>query len=163
MKKPLIILLLISQIVAFSQTKKETFDYINEKLELYKLDDSKTNYVFIFQEVKIDDKEYINLIEICTLFSRCSTAYSFKPDNYSSITTKENAETIWIEIHCKYNSIETQEIDLNTRKRYIGEDVSKITIILGKDTPQNEIDKIKRAFLHLLKLYGVEKIDLFEK
>lgn len=146
----------------FGQTKSETYEYLNEKLEMYKLDDIETNYVYIFQEVEIDDKEKINFLEICTIFKRCSTAYFLNPKDYSGFTTKDKTNTKWIEIFFKPNSIENQQIDLETRKRYKGVSTSRITIILDKSTPEREFRKIKKAFLHLLKLYGVEKKDLFD-
>ena len=95
-------------------------------------------------------------------FKLCSTAYFLNPTDYSGITTKDKTETKWIEIFFKPNSVETQQIDLDTKKRYKGDSTSRITIILDKNTPESEIGKMKKAFLHLLKLYGVEKKDLFD-
>ena len=50
----------------FGQTKSETYEYLNEKLEMYKLDDIQTNYIYMFQEVEIDNKKVINFLEFCT-------------------------------------------------------------------------------------------------
>ncbi|MEW4925783.1 hypothetical protein [Algibacter sp. 2305UL17-15] len=158
----LIIILVVSQTNLFSQTKKETYDYLNEKLEIYKLEDIKINYIYKFQEVQIENENYINLIVFCTLFSTCTTAYLFQPKNYSTLLIKEKDEAIWVEIHCKPNSIESEQFDLETEKRHKGDNKSKMTIILDKNTPVDEINKIKKAFIHLLKLYGVEKKDIFD-
>lgn len=158
----LIIILVVYQTNSFSQTKKETYNYLNEKLEIYKLEDIKINYTYIFQEVEIENKNYVNFLEFCTLFSQCSTSYLFEPKDYSTVVIKEKPETIWVEIHCKPNSISTETIDLKTKKRFKGDSVSKITIILDKDTPESETDKIKKSFVHLLKLYGIEKKDIFD-
>lgn len=158
----IVILFSLSIIQTFCQTKSETYNYLNEKLEMHKYEDIKTNYVYMFQEVEIESKKTINFLEICTAFQLCSTAYFINPEDYSGITTKEKPGTKWVEIYFRPNSIETQQIDLNTENRYKGDNVSRITIILDKSTPRDEIEKIQKAFLHLLKIYGVEKKDLFD-
>jgi len=146
----------------FGQTKSETYEYLNEKLEMYKLNDIQTNYIYMFQEVEIDNKKVINFLEFCTTFKLCSTAYFLNPTDYAGITTKDKTETKWIEIFFKPSSVQTQQIDLDTKKRYKGDSTSRITVILDKNTPESEIGKMKKAFLHLLKLYGVEKKELFD-
>jgi len=129
---------------------------------MYKLETLETNYIYMFQEVEIKSEKVINFLEFCTTFELCSTAYFISPTNYYGIATKNKTNAIWIELYFKPNSITTQQIDLDTKYRFKGDNVSRVTIILGKNTPKNEIDKIKKAFLHLLKLYGVEKKDLFD-
>lgn len=39
------------------QTKSKTYEYLNEKLEMYKLDDIQANYIFMFQEMKLKIKK----------------------------------------------------------------------------------------------------------
>ncbi|WP_291869193.1 hypothetical protein [Maribacter sp.] len=80
-------------------------------------------------------------------------------NEYTGITVKENAESKWIEILFKTNSIETQQININTEKHFKVDSASRVKIILEKDTPQSEMNKIKKAFVDLLKMYAVEKTE----
>ncbi len=102
----------------------------------------------------------IKFIQFCRTFKLCSTAYYLENTNeYTGITVKENAESKWIEILFKTNSIETQQININTEKHFKVDSASRVKIILEKDTPQSEMNKIKKAFVDLLKMYAVEKTE----
>jgi hypothetical protein len=163
MKKNLLIILIITITNTYSQTKKETYEYLNEKIGIYKLEKPNLKYYYLIQEVVIDNKEHINFLDFCTVGSITPlvTVYFFEPKDYTAIVNKDKSESIWIEIYCKYNSIERQDVDFKTKERTQKKPTSKIEIVLGNDTPPEVINKIEKAFIHLLKLYGVEKKEKF--
>lgn len=163
MKNFFIVLFLLSIYTKYSsQTKAETYQYLNDKIDMYKLDDSEKNYNYILQEVDIEQKKVINFIQFCTKFKLCSTAYFLNINEYTEISVKEKAESKSIEIFFKSNSIETLQIDINTEEDFKGYSASQITIILGNDTPQSEVNKIKNAFVDPLRIYDVEKKNTFD-
>jgi len=80
----------------------------------------------------------------------------------TGITVKEKTERKWIELFFKSNSIKTQNINIKTEEHFKGDSTSRIAIILKKDTPQSKVNKIKKAFVGLLKMYGIEKNVAFD-
>ena len=143
-----------------SQTKAEALLSLGEKIDMHKLEDIETNYNYLLEEVEFKKKKVIKFIQFCRTFKLCSTAYFLNTNEYTGISVKENAESKWIEILFKTNSIETQKININTEEHFEGDSASQIKIFLEKDTPQHEVNKIKTAFVDLLKMYNIEKKDV---
>lgn len=149
--------LLLTYTECSSQTKAEALIALGEKIDIHKFNSTEKNYNYLLQEVEFKKKKVIRFIQFCTTFKLCSTAYFLNTNEYIEITVKENTESKWIEIVFKTNSIETQKININTEEHFKGDPASRIKIILEKDTPQSEINKIKKAFVNLFKMYSIEK------
>ena len=86
---------------------------------------------------------------------------TFAPKNFRSIITVEKSNTTWLKIICDEKSVNLLDKDSNG-KIFIWDTTSSITFILNKGTQKEEIDRLKKAFYHLMKLYGYEKKDLFD-
>lgn len=160
MKRKIIILLITLQsIVAGSQTKKETYDYISNKLLAYALNDAEVTYKYSIGELKNTTKPYIIIVEKCSAYG--SMACTFSPKDFNYLTVKNNTSNKWLIINCKSNSIEEFDIS-STGKPEKFSTSSSFEFILDKDIPKEEIERLKKAFAHLFKLYGVEKKELFD-
>ncbi len=58
MKNLFIVLFLLSTYTkCLGQTKAETYQYLNEKIDMYKLDNTETNYNYLLEEVDIKQKK----------------------------------------------------------------------------------------------------------
>ncbi len=143
-----------------SQTKAEALQSLGEKIDIHKLYDSKKNYNYLLEEVDFNHKKTIKFIQFCTAGKLCSTAYYLTAKKYSEITVKQTDKTKYIQIFFPNNSIETKKINIKTEEHFDGETASSITIFLEKNTPQTEVNKIKKGFIDLLKMYNIEKKDI---
>ncbi|WP_435262065.1 hypothetical protein [Tenacibaculum sp. nBUS_03] len=141
-----------------SQTKAEALLYLNEKIDTHKLYDSEKNYNYLLHEVEINNNKTIKFIQFCTAFKLCSTAYYLTAKEYSKITVKEEVESKYIQIFFPNNSIGTKKINIKTEEHFDGKNSSSITIFLEKETPHSEVDKIKKGFVDLFKMYNIEKM-----
>ena len=140
-----------------SQTKAEALLSLGEKIDTHKLYDSEKNYNYLLEEVEINNNKTIKFIQFCTAFKLCSTAYYLTVKEYSKITVKEEAESKYIQIFFPNNSIETKKINIKTEEHFDGKNSSSITIFLEKETPHSEVDKIKKGFVDLFKMYNIKK------
>ncbi len=140
-----------------SQTKAEKMKELNEKIDIYKLNDVEKNYNYLLEEVDIEHNKTIKFIQFCPAFKLCSTAYYLDANKYSEIAVKEKDESKYIEIFFPNNSIETKKINIKTEEHFNGENASSIKIFLEKNTPQSEVNKIKKGLVDLLKMYGIEQ------
>ncbi len=157
MKNLFIVLFLLSICTnCLSQTPAEIYEYLNEKIDIYKLNDTEKNYNYIVEEVDVNQNKRINFIQFCTTFKLCSRAYLLNPREYTGIAVKEKSEGILIELSFKSNSITTEKININTEEHFKGDSASKVSIILGNDTPESEVNKIKKGFIKLFRMYDVE-------
>ena len=141
-----------------SQTKAEALLSLNEKIDTHKLYDSEKNeYNYLLEEVEINNNKTIKFIQFCTAFKLCSTAYYLTAKEYSKITVKEEVESKYIQIYFPNNSIKTANINIKTEEHFDGKNSSSITIFLEKETPHSEVDKIKKGFVDLFKMYNIKK------
>ncbi len=140
-----------------SQTKAEAFLFLNEKIDIHKLYDSKKNYNYLVEEVNFKHKNTIKFIQFCTAEKLCSTAYYLTAKEYSDITVKQKAESKYVQIVFPNNSIETKNINIKTEEHFDGENASSIKIFLEKNTPQSEVNKIKKGLIDLLEMYNIKK------
>lgn len=140
-----------------SQTKVEKYKHLNEKIDIYKLNDPKKNYNYLFHEVVIKEKKVIKFIQFCTAFKLCSRAYYLDTNEYAKIVVIDKAMSKSLEIYFKPNSINTQKINIKTEEHFKGDLATKFTISLNKDTPNSEVNNIKEALVALLKEYGIKK------
>lgn len=145
-----------------SQTKAKALLSLGEIIDIHKLYDSKKNYNYLLEEVTINQNKTIKFIQFCTAYKLCSTAYYLTAKEYSEITVKEKAESKYIQIFFPNNSIETKKINIKTEEHFNGETASSITIFLEKDTPQSEVNKIKKGFVDVLKMYGIKKKNILD-
>ena len=143
------------------QSKEETYKYLTDKLTSYALKDVNIKYSYIIQEAKFESHFLINIIEGCSC--GISTAYFFTPKDYISLIQKDKPEAIWYELNVGMNSFSGFYVDNKTGdKSPMKERNPVITMVLDKDTPKKEYERIHKAFNHLLKLYGVKKKELFD-
>ncbi|WP_438426232.1 hypothetical protein [Aquimarina macrocephali] len=163
MKKLFVALFLLSIYTkCSSQTKAEALISLGEKIDLNKLYDSEKNYNYLLEEVDFNHKKTIKFIQFCTAFKLCSTAYYLTAKEYSKITVKQKAESKYIQIFFPNNSIKTKKINIKTEEHFNGETASSITIFLEKDTPQSEVNKIKKGFVDLFKMYTIKRKDILD-
>ncbi len=143
-----------------SQTKAEAFQSLSKKIDMHKLYDSKKNYNYLLHEADFNHEKTIKFIQFCIDGELCSTAYYLTAKEYSEITVKETDKRKCIQIFFPNNSIETQKINRKTEEHFSGETASSITVFLEKNTPETEVNKIKKGFADLLKMYHIEKKDI---
>ncbi|WP_299157372.1 hypothetical protein [uncultured Tenacibaculum sp.] len=140
-----------------SQTKTEALESLGERIDVYKLNNSKKNYNYLLEEVDFNHNKTVKFIQFCTAFKLCSTAYYLTAKEYSEITVKENTESKYIQIFFPNNSIETKKINIKTEEHFNGKTTSSITVFLEKNTPKSEVNKITKAFVDILKMYNIKK------
>lgn len=140
---------------SLSQNKTEALLSLGKKIDIHKLYDSKKNYNYLLEEVDFNQKKTIKLIQFCTAYKLCSTAYYLTSKEYIEIKQKKGDKSI--QIFFPNNSIETKKINIKTEEHFKGKKVSSITIFLEKNTPQSEINKIKKKFADLFKMYDIKK------
>ncbi|WBX74884.1 hypothetical protein PG911_09460 [Tenacibaculum ovolyticum] len=158
MKKLFIALFLLGTYLTCSgQTKEETYKRLNNRIDLYKFNNEKTNYNYLFHEVEFKKKKVIKFIQFCTAYKLCSTAYLLDTHEFLKIVVNDEKENKTIEVIFKSNSIATQNINIRTEEHFKGDLASKFTIIVKKDTPKAEVYKIKKELVSLLKIYGIKK------
>ncbi len=163
MKNLFIIIFLLSiYATCSSQTKAEKYKNLNEKIDIYKHNDSEKNYNYLLHEAVNKEKKVIKFIQFCTAYKLCSTAYYLNVNEYTGITVKEKDESKYIQIFFPLNSIETQQINIKTEEHFNGETTSSITIFLEKNTPLSEVNNIIKGVVDLLKSYGIEKKDALD-
>jgi hypothetical protein len=150
-------LLLFTYTKCFSQTKAEALLSLGEKIDIHKLYDSKKNYNYLLEEVDFKHKKTIKFIQFCTDGKLCSTAYYLTAKEYSTITVKQTEKSKYIQIFFPKNSIETQKINIKTEEHFNGKTASNIIVFLEKDTPQTEVNTIKKKFVDILKMYNIKK------
>lgn len=152
---------LLNSFLTYGQSKEETYKYLTDKLTSYALKDANIKYSYIIQEAKFESRFLINIIEGCSC--GISTAYFFAPKDYISLIQKNKSEAIQYRLNVDLNSFSGFYIDNKTgAKSPMKERNPIITMILDKNTPKKEYERIHKAFHHLLKLYGVEKKELFD-
>ena len=81
---------------------------------------------------------------------------------YSEITVKQKAESKYIQIFFPNNSIETKKINIKTEEHFDGETTSSITIFLEKNISESEVNKIKKGFVDLFKIYNIKRKDILD-
>jgi hypothetical protein len=150
-------LLLFTYTKCFSQTKAEALLSLGERIDIHKLYDSKKNYNYLLEEVDFNLKKTIKFIQFCTAGKLCSTAYYITAKEYSKITVKQTGKSKYIQIFFPNNSIKTQKINIKTEEHFNGKNTSSITVFLEKDTPQTEVNTIKKKFIDILKMYNIKK------
>lgn len=156
-----LIIIVLNSSFMYGQTKEETYKYLTDKLTSYALKDANIKYSYIIQEAKFESHFLINIIEGCSC--GITTAYFFTPKDYISLIQKNKSEAIWYELNVQLNSFSGFYVDNKTGvKSPMKERNPVITIVLDKDTPKKEYERVNKAFNHLLKLYGVEKKELFD-
>ena len=163
MKNLFIVFLLLSIYTkCSSQTKAEALLSLGEKIDIHKLYDSEKNYNYLLEEVDFNHKKTIKFIQFCTTFKLCSTAYYLTAKEYSEIIVKQKSESKNIQIFFPNNSIKTKKINIKTEEHFNGENASSITIFLEKNTPQSEVNKIKKEFVDLFKMYNIKRKDVLD-
>lgn len=163
MKNLFIVIFLLSiNAKCLSQNKAEALLSLGEKIDIHKLYDSEKNYNYLLEEVDFNHHKTIKFIQFCTAFKLCSTAYYLTAKEYSKIVVKQKAESKYIQIFFPDNSIETKKINIKTEEHFNGEKASSITIFLEKNTPESEVNKIKKGFIDLFKMYGIKKKDVLD-
>ena len=140
-----------------SQTKAEALLSLGEKIDIHKLYDSEKKYNYLLEEVDINHNKTIKFIQFCTAYKLCSTAYYLTAKEYSKITIQKNTKSKYIQIFFPNNSVETKNINIKTEEHFDGKTASSITIFLERDTPHSEVNKIKKGFVDLLKMYNIKK------
>ncbi|WP_298503200.1 hypothetical protein [uncultured Maribacter sp.] len=143
-----------------SQTKAEALLSLSKKIDIHKLYDIKKNYNYLLEEVDFNNKKTIKLIQFCTAGELCSTACYLTAKEYSRITIKQTDKSKYFQIFFPNNSIETKKINIKTGEHFSGEAASSITIFLEKNSPQTEVNKIKKGFIGLLEMYNIHKKDI---
>ena len=158
--KTLILTLGISTTLSLSaQTKQETYEYINEKLDQWALTNSELNRDYYILENEASNDKFLIFVETNSIHPALS--YTFYPKDFLNISYKDKPNAKWVDLNFTANALSVFVEDTKTNKATYTERDYKITIILDKATPEDEINRIKKAFLHLFKLYGVEKKELF--
>lgn len=160
MKKQIILLIIgFLPLISIAQTKSETYEYIKQKLSVCALQGGETEHAYSVLEVGESPNNEILIVDACNMHPPVASIFS--PIDFYSITRLTKSSSIWFTINCKVNSVKIMDEDSDGHF-YVSSKTSKIPIILNKDTPQKEIDRLEKAFIHLLKLYGVENKDLFD-
>lgn len=145
---------------SYAQTKEETFEYIKNKLKDIALQDIDAKHVYSIGEMT-NSSPNTKIIVANVSNIQPTVISTFAPKNFRSIITVEKSNTTWLKIICDEKSVNLLDKDSNG-KIFIWDTTSSITFILNKGTQKEEIDRLKKAFYHLMKLYGYEKKDLFD-
>lgn len=165
MKK--IIFLVIILCISFSikaQTKKETFNYINNKLSVYALDSNNIKYKYAIKESSTDNTIlHADTFIISYDFSQFYSPLPIK--EFIGITTTTNKGNIWFTL--KFSKKDVKDFAItdgsvgNKKKFNLISLKDSHTFILQKNTTVKEIIKLKKAFKHLFSFYGVNNKELF--
>ncbi|WP_299103943.1 hypothetical protein [uncultured Tenacibaculum sp.] len=139
-----------------SQSKTDALLSLGKKIDIHKLIDHKKNYNYLLEEVNFNNKKTIKFIQFCTDGKLCSTAYYLTAKEFSEITIKQTEKSKFIQIFFPNNSIETKKINIKTEEHFSGKTTSSITVFLEKNTPQTEVNKIKKGFVDVLEMYNIE-------
>lgn len=147
----LIFLLLIS-LITFSQnaTKKETQDWIKEKIELYPFNDGKTTYVY---NVNFDSSSIIINEELTLdIGGHFISKITIPLKNLMQVTFEENISTIWMIFKIRNNKNEIKRESITMKDI---DYISTHQIILQKSIDSEKLrPRLTDAFKHLIKLYG---------
>ena|SRR5690606_1676843 len=133
-------------------TKKETQDWIKEKLELYAYqDDGKTEYKY---KISFDDKNIIVdeelMLDIMANNLIQKTIIPIK--NLMQITFEEKQNNVWMYFKIRGNNKEIKCIPKEVNEVNYE---SKYQLLLSKSIDDENLrPRITKAFKHLVKLYG---------
>jgi outer membrane lipoprotein-sorting protein len=160
MKNILLLIMLTFFFSSYGQTKKETFEYIQNKLKNIALNDHEVQHSYNVDEITNGTK-YGKIVVVNASNIHPAVVSAFSPKNFRTITSVEKKESILFEIICDNDSVNLLNKN-SDGKTVIWATSSSITFILNKGTEKEEITRLKKAFYHLMKLYGYEKKDLFD-
>lgn len=153
MQRRLIALVTIPFILlSFTQTpsKKETQDWIKEKIELYAFDDGRTMHKYII--TYSGDKLFLHHTLDLDIGGHVSSITIVPLKELMPITFSEKTNTIWLRLKLKggLNNIVKNTTSLGKTSR-----TSSVDIILSKNIDDDELrPRLKKAFNHLIVLSG---------
>ena len=154
MKKLLTLIILTVTLSVYGQTKKETQDWISEKLELNAYsDDIELFYyyttTFSDKEIIIEDKLVSNIMNFK---STIVSTYSIPIASMNKIHFKQQQVNVWLYLSIKGNQKLIKKTDVNGNKT---EYVSSIPLLLSNSINENDMkNRMSKAFIQLIKLYG---------
>ena len=159
MKSIITLLLLGISISTFSQTKKETEDWISEKIELYSYSneyDIFNSYIITYDEdnmiVKNNFKSITNGYE-----TKFTLSYSIPIKEMSKIRFEEKGSNVWLILKIKGGAKSIKKsVDTESGYNYTNE----IEIILEKSINDDNLkNRLTKAFNHLVKVHGGKVIE----
>lgn len=144
--KKLSFLLLLFVNLSIAQNQEETIEWLNTNLDEYYSEGWGEQY-----EVKIvDDKNYGEMIVIEVFFQplKTKTFYSFLPSAISRVSTTRKLRSDKVN-----GNLDLEFVSKNTRIWTKKEEFID-SFILSLQTSNENVEKIKRGFLHLFDLMG---------
>jgi hypothetical protein len=154
-----ILLIFINNLIAFSQTKTETQDWIKEKIEIYAYSNDAENFG---HEYSVTFNEYFMFIKTSYFSNYDDPApivilYTIPVKEMNSIIFEEKLNTTWLIISTKDNKKSIYSTDgKNNNAKYTND----LELILYKSVNDSDMkNRFVKAFKHLVKLYGGSVVD----
>lgn len=154
MKKITTLILLIIASVSYGQTKKETQDWIKEKIELYSYSDERSvfnNYVIEYSEEYLIVKN-TNKIVLENYESSLKSTIWIPIKELTKIRFEEKSDNVWLFLKLKSGKrLIKSKYNGESKTEYLNE----TEILLEKSINENDLrNRLSTAFNHLIKLYG---------
>jgi hypothetical protein len=148
--KNLLIVFLIFINTCYAQTKKETQEWISEKINYYSYsDDVKVfhNYTITYDESNMIIKSNCRIVTGMGSGTGTDIIYYIPIKDLYKIRFESKAFNVWLYLKTKTNSIKVDKV--------VNEMTNQVEILLEKSVLQDDMtNRMDNAFTNLIKLYG---------
>lgn len=155
MKKIIALILLVGTCYSlFAQTKKETEDWIKEKITTYGGGDNPNRYFVNYLHYKAA-QDSMHTMQILDGYMTTPFCYFIRINKISRIVFMDKGENYWMYIYTEGNNAMSCMIEKG-RKELIDEQwKNHAIVILNKNFKENNLpERMKKAFKRLVELYG---------
>ena len=138
----------------FAQTKKETEDWIKEKITTYGGGNNPNRYVVNYLHHKAA-QDSVHTMQLLDSYMTTPFCDFIKIDKISKIIFMDKGENYWMYIYTEGDHIMSCMVEENGKKLIDKQWRHQSIVILNKSFKENNLqERMKKAFKRLVELYG---------